>query len=468
MAEKTIQQASKQARDFYEKGMTAIERGNLDMAMDYLCKTCAMEPAFIKARLLLRKAQIKKFKSGGAMSKIFSSVAGSTSVAKAMTSINKEPAKAMESAEQALNSNPYNMSALKTLAQAAEALQLWQTAVSAAWEIAREANPNSIDVLMELGRLYQESGQADKGRECFEKVLEIQPSHAEAFQGMKNATANEAMEQGSWEGSYRDNIKDKDEAQSLENVAKVFKDEDVIRVQMEELYKLTEQEPLNVSHWKKLADFAVQSNNFDYAIDCYNHAFELTKGADGNLERLASEARVKRIAYATTQKEAQLAADPQNETLQQELQALKQQQEAVIMEECESRTRRYPNDLDIKFELAKIYFRNNLIDKAIPEFQTAANNPKNKNACVNFIGQCFKTKGMYDMAAQRFKAASDACLVMDNLKKDILYNLGGTYELMNKTADAIDQYKIIYDADVNFKDVSKKIEDYYKDQSGKG
>lgn len=466
MPEKTLQQVSRQARDFYDKGMTAIERNAMDTALEYLCRACAAEPGFLKGHQLLRKAQIKKYKSGGAMNKMMGSVTGSGALAKAQMVLAKDPAKAMEYAEQALNNNPFNLPALKVLSQAAEALQFWVIAVNA-FETAREANPNSIEVLLYLGRLYQEAGMSEKGIECFEKVMEIDPPNAEAFGGLKNAQANLSMERGNWQGSYRDNIANVKEAEELENASRVFKEEDVIRGQMAEIYKRTQEgEGENVTHWKKLGDYAVQINEFDHAVDYYTHALGLTQGADGNIEKLVSETKIKKLAFAIKQKEDALAADPQNAALQEEIAELNRQREKAIMEDCEARSQRYPNDLDLKFDLARIYLKNNLVDEAIREFQTASNNPKNKIACVNYIAQCFRLKGILDLAVQRFKAAAEACLVMDGLKKDILYNLGSTYEQWGKPADAIEQYKLIYDADVSFRDVGKKIEDYYRSQSG--
>ncbi len=465
--EKNINEVHPKAREFYEKGHTSLERDALDAAIHFLTETLDLEPGFLKARQALRLAQIRKSKTGGAMSKMFGNVTGSANLAKAFSNVKKDPRKAMEEAEKALGSNPYNYQALKLLAAAAETMGFLLTAI-AAFETAREANPNHIETLMSLGRLHLANNQPTKAREFFERVRDLEPSNNDAFMGLKDATANEAMKKGGWEESttYRDMIKDVHEARSLEQAAKIFKDEDIIQAQMQDVYKLTQEQPLNVSNWKKMGDLAMQINLFDHALQYYQHAFDLTQGADGNLERLVSDSRIKKLSYTLREKEGLLKQDPNNESLRQEIATLQQEQETATLLACEESARRYPNDLDIKYELARAYFRNNLIDKAIPVFQTASGNPKNKIACMNFLGQCFRQKGMLDLAIQRFKSAAEQCLILDNLKKDILYNLGTTYEQMGKKTEAIDQFKIIYDVDVSFKDVGKKIEDYYQSQSG--
>jgi hypothetical protein len=51
---------------------------------------------------------------------------------------------------------------------------------------------------------------------------------------------------------------------------------------------------------------------------------------------------------------------------------------------------------------------------------------------------------------------------MDGTKKEILYDLGQTYEKMGKEEEAISQFKLIYEVDIGFKDVGQKIEEHYK------
>ena len=465
MPEKNIREVSRQAREYYEKGVAAFQRNNFDNGVHYLIQTLKLEPGFLKARQLLRAAEIKKFKSGGGgtISKIFGSMASSPALA--MSNVKKDPKKAMETAEEVLIKNPFNLQALRLLADGAEAMELFATAIDA-YETARQNSPDNTSVLMELGRIYQFNDQADKGRDCYERVYELEPSNSEAFKGLKDATANAAMQKGKWETaeSYRDMIKDVGEARSLEQAGRIFKDEEVLHSQMQDIYRQAQEQPENVSHWKKLGDLAIQINDFDYAIENYQHAFVLTKGADVALERAIADTRNKKIKFFIQQKEEQLLADPSNTNLQSEITVLKQEQETVFLQECESRAKRYPNDLDIRYELARIYYRRGEIDRAIPEFQLAANNPKNKIACINWLGICFREKGMFDMAVMRFISAAEQAIVMDNLKKEILYNLGSTYEKMGDKEKMIEQYKIIYDVDVTYRDVSKKIEDYYRDK----
>lgn len=465
MPDKMIHEVGRAARDFHEKGRVAVERKNYEDAIHFLEACLEAEPGFLQARKLLRVAQLRRVQGGGTISRIFGSVGGAPALAKAMANMKKDPAKAMQAADKALESNPNNVQALRLASQAAELMDLPQTAVFM-MECAREVSPDDVGLLMDLGRLYQQGGQPQKGRECYEKVLQVDPANAEAFKGLKDATANEAMDQGGWQNadSYRDMIKDKKEAISLEQAARIFREDESVRARMADVFKMTQQEPMNVSHWRELGELAVSVNEFDYAIQCLEHAFELTGKADMSLEKKVSDARVKRIAFAIETKEAEVRKDPDNAALAAELEALKAERATVKLGDCEARARRYPNDLDIRYELAQLYFGAGMVDKALPEFQLASGNPKNKNACNLWMGRCFRKKGILDLAVSRLKQAAEACLIMDSLKKEILYELGDTLQQMGKKADAIEQFKVLYDADVNYRDVAKKVEDFYRDQ----
>ncbi len=464
--DKNPNEVSRQARELYERGVTSLERNVLDAANHYLSECLALEPGFLKARQTLRVVQTKKCSSGGSVSRIFGSVTGSPALAKAMIHLKKDPSKSMAEAEKALSSNPNNVQALRLVSQAAELLDFPLTAVFC-YETAREAYPENVEILMELGRLYQQSDQADKGRECYERVLQLEPANNEAFKGLKDAIANAAMRKGKWDSDsdYRGKLKDEKEAQSLEQSGRIVKDVDVVHAQMNEIFKLTQEQPQNVSHWKKLGDLALQVDEFDYAIQCYEHAFELTGKSDVGLEKNLSAIRQKKMAKVICAKEEQMAADPANTALVAELEALKAERDKMLLEECENRARRYPNDLDIKCELAQIYFRQGLVDKAIREFQLAANSPKLKPFCTFWLGRCFCQKEMFDMAVQRYKAAVELMPLLDGLKKDVLYELGIAFEKMGSVAEAIEQFKLIYDTDVGYRDVSQRIEAFYKKQS---
>ena len=68
---------------------------------------------------------------------------------------------------------------------------------------------------------------------------------------------------------------------------------------------------------------------------------------------------------------------------------------------------------------------------------------------------------MLDLAERTLQSALKDKPEMDDEKKALLYELGTVQEQSNKAAEAIEQYKLIYEVDIDFKDVADKVDAYY-------
>ena len=69
-----------------------------------------------------------------------------------------------------------------------------------------------------------------------------------------------------------------------------------------------------------------------------------------------------------------------------------------------------------------------------------------------------------DLAARTLQSAIKEKTAFDAEKKDLIYALGGVLEKMGKAEEAIEQYKLIYEVDIGYKDVSAKVDKYYSGQ----
>ena len=55
--------------------------------------------------------------------------------------------------------------------------------------------------------------------------------------------------------------------------------------------------------------------------------------------------------------------------------------------------------------------------------------------------------------------------MFDEEKKELIYLLGCVLEKMGKREEAIEQFKLIYEVDIGYKDVAEKMDAYYGGQS---
>ena len=461
MPEKPLSAIPRPQRDLYDKGVAAIQRNNLDYAISILAGVLKIEPGFFDARQALRAAQFKR--TGGQTGFFKKMIGGATSqpaLAKAQLSLRKNPVEAIEAAEEILNGDPQSTGAHKLLAEAALAAGLVKTAVLSL-EILYKANPKDREIALQLADAYSQAEQNSKAENVYNDLLRLRPNDPEVLQLAKNVSARQTLDQWGYEdladggGSYRDILRNKDEAVQLEQAGRVVKSDDVAQNLIAEYEARLQAEPNNVKLLRNTAELYAQKKDFDRALAYYERIRTTEGGADPSLEKAIADTSLKKFDYLRSQ------LDPGAADYDQQIAAIDSQKVAFQLEECRQRAEKYPTDLQIRFELGQLYFRAGQVSEAIQEFQKAQNNPQRRLAAIMFLGRCFAKRGMNDMAARKFQDALKEKFNFDDEKKEMLYELGCVFEKMNKPDEAIEHFKQIYEADIGYRDVAAKVDAYY-------
>jgi tetratricopeptide (TPR) repeat protein len=461
MAEKLINQVPRHLREQYEKGKSAFDRKNFDYAIEIFNAVLKQEPAFYDCREALRATQFAKKGGGNTFFKKMLSGAGSQPLlAKGQLDLMKNPANAMATAEQVLNSDPNNVAAHKLLGEAAMACELPKTAILSL-EIATKNAPKDEDVRKQLARAYSAGGQGDKAEAIFNELIRLHPADLSLLGELKDISAQKTLKEGGYDalaegkGSYRDILKDKDQSVALEQEGRQVKTAEVSQRMISELEEQLVKEPNNLKALRTVAELYDQQKEFDKALETYQRMQAQDGGADVSVQKAISDLRIKKINYAISQLDA---AVPENA---EKIKQLEVERDTFLLADVEARAERYPNDLVIRFELGKLYFQVGKIGEAIKEFQKAQNNPNKRLQSMSYLGQCFAARNMNDMAARTLQNAIKEKLILDEEKKDMMYSLGLVLEKMSKKEEAMEQYKQIYEVDAEYKDVAKKVEDFY-------
>ncbi|HEY0550950.1 MAG TPA: tetratricopeptide repeat protein [Verrucomicrobiae bacterium] len=462
MPEKPLNVIPRQLRDQFEKGRVAFQRNNFDYAINILTGVLKMEPGFFDARQALRAAQVKK--TGGGQTGFFKKmIGGATSqpaITKAQLSLRKNPLEAIEAAEEILNGDPWSTGAHKLLADAAMEAGLMKTAILSL-EILYKNNPKDREMALQLADAYTQAAQNDKAEKVYTDLLRIRPNDPEISQLAKNVSARQTLHEGGYEevaqtgGSYRDILKDKGEAVSLEQANRVVKSDDVAQNLITEYEARLQTEPGNLKVMRNVAELYAQKKDFDKALGYFERIRTAENAADPSLEKVIAETNLKKFDYLKSQLDT---GAPDYDQRAAEIDA---QKIAFQLEACRQRAEKYPTDLQIRFELGQLFYNAGKYNEATQEFQKAQNNPQRRLASVMYLGRCFAKKGMNDMAARRFQDALKEKIGFDDEKKEMLYDLGCVFEKMNKPDEAIEQFKQIYEADIGYRDVSAKVDAYY-------
>ncbi|MBI5775418.1 MAG: tetratricopeptide repeat protein [Verrucomicrobia bacterium] len=461
MAELTVKEVTPVVRDLFDKGRLALQRENFDYAILWFTQALQREPGFFACRELLRTAQFKKQGgSSGFFKKVMDTAGSSPLIAKGQMLLRSNPAEALLIAEQILTSDPASAAGHRLLAEAALALEMPRSA-ALSLEILHKTSPKDRWAALHLGQVCGRIGLLDRGETVFAGLKRDYPRDPEIAMAYKNFTASRTMNEGGYDaladgtGSYRDILKNKAEAVTLEQEKRTVKSADVTQDLIAEYEAQLKADPENVKLRQNLAELCVERKDFDCALEHYQRIAALTGRADATLDKAIADTTIRKFDHALAQ------LDPQASDHADQVTNLQAERAAFILADCKRRSERYPNDQLIRFELGKLYFDAGKISEAIQEFQRAQSSPQLRIPCMSYLGQCFARRGMNDMAARKLQEALKEKTVFDDEKKELLYTLGCVLEKMGKAADAIEPFKQIYEQDIGFRDVSARVDAYY-------
>jgi tetratricopeptide (TPR) repeat protein len=464
MPVKTEKELSEQLRGHWLKAVAAIELRNFDYAISLLQGILRQEPEFLTGRQLLRRAEVTKQKA--TKKALFNVSTAALSVMKAQRELKKDPKRAVEMIEKVLEDEPYNRQANLILKQAAVAAG-WPEIGVFALRTVLEEKPGDAKILHELGRLYHELGQSDQEVQVYNKLSEIDPTDAEALRLGKDAAARASMKTGGWTQaeSYRDLIKDKEAAVSLEQQSRMALTGESLEQQIEETYVRHQTEPQSVDHARRLGVLYEQKEDTENAIAWYQYAADLTNGSDASLIRKVANLRHSHSDREIAAHEKFLASHgPDAADFAARSEALaraKKQRAELSIDDARKRSERNPTDLQLRFELGERLFEAGRPREALPELQRARQNPNARLKSMNLLGRCYRELGMLDLAVKQLEEAAKEITAMDAMKKEIVYNLGLVYEQMGEGEKSIGALKQIYEADYGYRDVARRVESSY-------
>lgn len=462
MAVVNLDELDRSLKSMFEKGASALERENFDYAIDIFSTLLETEPNLLQARQLLRAAEIKQFKKKNA-GKMVHTISSATSIGGVIgvnMALKKNPLKALAGAEKLLRKDPLNKQFLDLHSKAAVACDNPEAAVHS-MSVAYENYSEDAEVLKKLATLYGEVGETEKSKECFEKLMRMDPDNPAYIKAYKDAAARDTMQTGGWDSAkdYRDLIRDKEQAQRLEQTAKAVKTSSDIADLIAETELKIEREPENMNYKRALADLYAKDKRYDDALAVLAEAQEMTGGGDPQIDRSITSIKIASFDHQI----ATLENAGDNQGAEQK----KLEKEEFCFSNAKDRTERYPNDLQIKFEYGVLLFNRNMITEAIQQFQLSQRNPQKRIASLHYMARCFKSKGQHEIAAEQLEKAASELNIMTDQKKDILYELGELYELIGDNERANKYFKEIYSVDISYKEVASKIESKRSGENGK-
>jgi thioredoxin-like negative regulator of GroEL len=236
------------------------------------------------------------------------------------------------------------------------------------------------------------------------------------------------------------------------------KDVDVAdRLLREQESKLAE-DPSNPRILRTLAELSLKKGDTEAALEWYGKLLATTGLNDPQILQQIRDIHLSRI---TSEEKALDASDPDRAAKLEEIQARRTK---FLIEDARRRCEANPTDLSVRLELGELHLRAGRLGEAIAELQKAQNNPSKRIAAMNLLAQAFSLRGMNDLAAKKLEEALKEKPVFDDEAKDLRYQLGTVLEKVGRKSEAIEQFKLIYEQDIGYRDVMARVDAFYASQ----
>ena len=445
---------AQKAQNFTNRGRQALETGKYDLAVDMLMEAVSAAPDVLETRKLLRAAQIANFRKNGGKTGFLAKLGFAAARQKIMGLVKKgDGASAMAEAEKLLCQNPLDPDNIEAAVKAAESAGKADHAAITI-EAAYECSNKDPSLLERVATYYTMAKRWDKVRDAYRKLSELKPGDQRVLAMLKNAEAQATMNAG-WtdtvgkKGGFQNLIANKEQAAKLDAANKAVVTGDDAEMLIQEKLKQIEAEPKNMNARRALARLYVQAKRYYEAIDVLQQAIEASGTMDPELDRMLSQTKTQYYDQQIEILRSQGKAD--------EADQLEQEKNQFVFDDLAQRVERYPNDLHLRFELGKQYFTYGYYDDALSHLQLAQKSPKDRLWALYYLAMCFLYQGQVDMGVMQLETARDAIPTMDELKKNVVYQLGLCAESAGDLEKAYQYYKDVYSTDVGFEDLGERM-----------
>jgi thioredoxin-like negative regulator of GroEL len=444
------------------EGADKVLNSNPSYAKEIYSAVVKLSPGCLDVRRKLRALQ---FRLNPNSSKGLSGIFGKVTAAPFMFrgKGDKNPTDTINKAEDLIDKSVANVIAHQMLVDAAKNLEMKGTIVFGL-ETIRQINPKDLNNLKELGDAYLEIGDTEKTIAIGNEIQKINPSDGDAEDLMKRASVAVAMNKGKWEESedFRTQLKDEAEAQSLEQASKAVNDSKGLEDLIRQAYAKWEEEPENLNHYRQLSEYYHRYGDLENAIAWIQQARKQEAGkADISLEEKERNLTLEYYDDVIDQWEKQYHQNPNDEDTKSSWEDAINNRKTYQKSQLESLVQRYPNDFGYRFELGVLLYEEEDYENCLAHFQLAQKNAKVRLDAILYLGRAYSRKNFHDLAIEQFNLLKSEIQIMDDRKKEAIYELGCCFESMDKGPEAMEEFKLVYSADISFRDVADKINAFY-------
>jgi tetratricopeptide (TPR) repeat protein len=271
----------------------------------------------------------------------------------------------------------------------------------------------------------------------------------------KNLAAEGAIQSGGFQNakSSRDLAKNQAQMADLEKRSRLVEAEEDLAGAVKALEAAAEKSPADPAAWIELGKTKARAGDLDGAVEAFLRAAKLPGPSASEAAELLGDARMNRL-----QKRIDEAQASGEEGAPDRAKRLRRDLVTLQVEEFRRRVTERPTEAALRFKLARALLDDGETDAAVAELQQSVKDARHRVASLALLGRAFAEKGLLDLAVKQYQEAAEAVPSMNDLKKDLLYRLADAEERRGRKTEASEVFKRIYEADIAFRDVGKRIE----------
>lgn len=434
-------------QQWFERANKAMTQEDHDYATNLLTQCVDGDPGnlvYVQTFLGNLKKKYSNAKKGGKLGGFLQGAGSRGSLKKA--SMQKDWKAVIKSGLEVLKLNPWDISALSSLANACEQLG-HEDAQLAYLKTALEANPKDPEVCRLCGRALGNRKEFDQAIALWARVQQALPDDDEAKREISRLTVEKTIVKGNYE-----------DVDHSKKTAKKSVADDRDETEEQRLRRELRRHPEHLPTYIQLANIYMGEKQYDKAEEILQEAYKVSSGDSDILERL-EDAQLTGMRYRLSElrKKAQESGDRE---LKLEHNRLVAAIKAKDLEIYQHRCQRFPNNLAFRYELGRRYQQVGKQKEAIVEFQQAKNDPRFKGLSNFALGQCFEAINQNRLALSHYEASvEDISDRNADDRKEALY-LGGKLAISMENLDTASRLLTsLAEMDFSYKDVSDLLDE---------
>jgi tetratricopeptide (TPR) repeat protein len=459
-----------------EKAKECADKRNYDMSVQLYREALKLSPDSALACRDLRAVEIRLAKEKPASFMTKTRNAGSLTKAHGLMVAKKWDA-VIEAAEDVLITEPGSVGALVLLANAAlEGGYISRAMVTLEDIKTMNAGGNTkslIACLRKLGHVYEKQNKIAEASEIWQQVNKMAPGDREASQKIRDLSARtmtdkiQGAAQAGVRGSAARSTQTPEQAKAadrLERESSALKTDADLKMALEDKMGDLQKRPDDPKVYAALGDLHKKGNNYAEAKKYYELAREKEASNPTYLFNL-HDLEIWKMTNALK------ALMPKVQAKDPAASAQYKKDRAALMEyrlkSFLEREKQYSTDSKIKYELGIIYQElaeekqdKVYYDEAIRRFQSTFQDPKFRIDSGQRMGRCFAAKvpPQFDLALKRFDDTLKGIELKNESWKNLMYWKADTLERASRKDEAKVIFLEIYEIDVAFKDISKRVD----------